>query len=284
MTGTPLVSILSPSMNQARWLRANLESVRRQTYSPIEHVVADGGSTDGTVEVLRSWPGSVSWISESDQGQSEAINKAFGRSSGEIIGWLNSDDAYFSRHSVELAVEAFRGHPEAAVVYGHSALVDGDDRLLHFNWAPPFSRRLLKRHNFIVQPAAFIRRSLLGDALVDDRFGYAMDRELWLRLTEQHEAVRVPAVLAVDRHHPDRKSYTRLDLYERDLALLVTRYGVPELRSGYLRRKALNVAIRLVGASLALDRSQRRDPVIPIAETTTASLLLRQVLIPRRAM
>ena len=226
----PHVSILTPSFNQGLWLAHNLGSVANQTYRRFEHIIVDGGSTDETVEILAAAKDSVRWMSEPDRGQSHAINKAFNLSQGEIIGWLNSDDAYFSRRSVEVAVHAFlRKNPAAAIVYGHSALVDGSNRLMHFNWSPPFSRRFLKMHNFIVQPAAFIRRSALEATLVDEGFDYAMDRELWLRLTERWDAVRVPEVLAIDRHHAGRKSYTRPELYEHDVAILVEQYGVPPL-------------------------------------------------------
>ena len=227
MIDSPLVSVLTPSLDQALWLSENIRSVHRQTYPSVEHVVADGGSTDGSVAILEAASTDLVWMSGVDEGQSDAINKAFGLSSGDIIGWLNSDDAFFSRCAIEVAVATFKANPGAAVVYGHSAVVDGSGKLMHYNWAPPFSRRLLKVHNFIVQPAAFIRRSALNEQLVDERFDYAMDRELWLRVTEQYDAVRVPEVLAIDRHHADRKSYTRSDLYEQDLERLVERYGVP---------------------------------------------------------
>jgi glycosyltransferase involved in cell wall biosynthesis len=281
---TPLVTVVTPSFNQAKWLGANLQSVRQQTYPAIEHIVADGGSTDGSLAVLNAASDRVSWISEPDRGQSDALNKAFERSRGEIIGWLNSDDAFFSRRAVEIAVAAFDANPDAAVVYGHSALVGGDNQLLHFNWAPPFSRRLLKVHNFIVQPAAFVRRSALGGGLVDDRFQYAMDRELWLRLTERYRIVRAPVVFAIDRHHDQRKSYTRPDLYERDLELLVEQYGVPPLGKARLRLKIAKIAFRMAGVTLVLRGSLRQDTACEIKETPSGPLLLRQMLLPRRMM
>jgi glycosyltransferase involved in cell wall biosynthesis len=281
---SPLVSILTPSFNQGLWLGDNIASVANQTYPRVEHIVADGGSTDETATVLDSAGSLVRWVSEPDRGQSDAINKAFRLSCGELIGWLNSDDAYFSRRSVELAVEAFRAHPDAAVVYGHSALVDGAGRLMHYNWAPPFSRRLLKVHNFIVQPAAFIRRSAVEEALVDERFDYSMDRELWLRLTERYQAVRNTEVLAIDRHHDSRKSYTRPDLYEHDHELLVERYGILPLGKARARLKIAKVALRIAGAPLALSPATRQSTACTIQRTATGPLLARQILLPRRVM
>jgi glycosyltransferase involved in cell wall biosynthesis len=97
MSRRPLVSILTPSFNQAAWLRENLRSVSEQTYANIEHVVMDGGSTDDSVEILRRADARVRWRSQNDRGQSHALNLALSASGGEIIGWLNSDDAYFDR-------------------------------------------------------------------------------------------------------------------------------------------------------------------------------------------
>lgn len=280
---TELVSVLTPSLNQARWLEDNLRSVRAQTHPRIEHIVMDGASTDGTVELLsRVARQSVTWRSEPDHGQSHALNKAFAESRGEVIGWLNADDAYYSREAVAAAVAALKANPSAAVVYGHSALVDGSNRLLHFNWAPSFSRRLFAFHNFIVQPAAFVRRSALDAILVDESFDFTMDRELWLRLTARHDAVRVPFVLALDRHHPTRKSYTMPEAHRSDTDVLSSRYGVPPLHARRLRRKAAKTALRLAGTTLAVGRSARARPAIEIERPALPPLLARQALLPRR--
>src|SRR5437868_3953200 len=101
-----LVSVLTPSFNQRPWLKDNLESVSSQSYPNIEHIVMDGASTDGSVEILRNSLHNVRWLSEPDRGQSHALNKAFAESRGEIVGWLNSDDAYFSCDAVGDVVAA----------------------------------------------------------------------------------------------------------------------------------------------------------------------------------
>src|SRR5690349_2661306 len=107
-----LVSILTPSYNQAKWLADNLRSVAAQDYPYIEHVVMDGGSTDGSVDILRHADSRVRWFSEADDGQSHALNKALAESHGDIIGWLNSDDAYFSPDAVSTVVRAFTNNPD----------------------------------------------------------------------------------------------------------------------------------------------------------------------------
>ncbi len=279
----PLVSVLTPSYNHGRWLRDNLESVRRQTYPWIEHIVVDGGSTDGTVEILKE--SAARWVSEPDRGQSHALNKAFALSSGDIIGWVNSDDAYYSTEAAAWAVAAFERQPDAAVVYGHSALVDGAGRLLHYNWAPPFSRRLMLRSNFIIQPATFVRRRALEGVFVDERFDYTMDRELWLRLSCRFACIRVPHVLAIDRHHDLRKSYTRPDLYLHDLSLLMEEYGVPGI--SHRNRAAVKIAkicLRLAGLPLALRTREQLGVALPLVTPSTRELIIHQVLMTRKAI
>lgn len=246
----PLVSVLTPSYNQARWLPDCLRSVAVQSYPAIEHVVMDGGSTDGSVEILAAASPRVIWEVGPDRGQSDAINKAFARSTGDIIGWLNSDDAYFARDAVARAVAVFEKHPEIGVVYGHAALVNAAGTVLHVLWAPPFSRRFLNWYNLICQPTVFIRRSALGRvALVDPAFDYMMDRELWLHLSARTQFHRLDRILAIDRHHLDRKSYTQLDIARRDNAVLEERYALPTAASSRLVVKGIKLTLRLAGLS-----------------------------------
>jgi glycosyltransferase involved in cell wall biosynthesis len=121
----PLVSILTPSFNQAAFLPDNLRSVECQTYARVEHIVIDGSSTDGSVEILQDAGDSVRWRSEPDEGQADAVNKAFRESQGEMIGWLNSDDAYFDCRVIEDAVAYFLSHPDVDAVYGHCLQITG---------------------------------------------------------------------------------------------------------------------------------------------------------------
>lgn len=274
---SPLVSILTPSFGQARWLVDNLISVERQTYGPIEHVVMDGGSSDGSVELLErhSRPALI-WRSEPDAGQSHALNKALANSRGAIIGWLNSDDAYFGPTVVEEVVTLFEADPSLGVVYGHAVLVNAEGLVLQVLWAPPFSRTLLRLHDFIVQPTAFIRREILGNSLVDESFDYTMDYELWLRLAQRHRFRRLDRIVAVDRHHGARKSYTMLDVGRADHARLERRYGVARGPSGIVARKAWKVASRLIGTTVI--RAALNEPVaFPAVRDGTARLLVRQV-------
>jgi glycosyltransferase involved in cell wall biosynthesis len=279
----PLVSVLTPSFNQARWLGENLSSVARQTYPRIEHIVMDGGSTDGSIDVLEREAGDrCVWRSGLDTGQSDAINKAYRASRGDVLGWLNSDDAYFRDDVVAAAVELFRRRPEVAVVYGHAVLVDAAGAVLHTMWVPPYRRRLLWFHDFIVQPATFIRRSALGADMVDESFEYMMDYELWLRLARSHAFARLPRIVAVDRHHRARKSFTRPDLAATDLRRLVAMYRIDDRANWRPIRKIMNVAIRLEG--LGLVPSASPSPSANLHSPSWPALTARQVLVPRSRM
>lgn len=212
----PLVSILTPSFNQSEWLADNLTSVRRQTYPHIEHIVMDGGSTDGSIELLQctSTPPTY-WRSESDKGQSHALNKALALSQGSIIGWINSDDAYIDRYAVEIVVETFLRHPEIDVVYGHSLLVNGSNEVLQFLWAPPFIHPLTKFLTPYYQPAVFFRRDILGARMVDESLDYVMDYDLWARLWTTANFKRANCIVGLERHQPTRKVMSPQYLHER---------------------------------------------------------------------
>ena len=280
----PVVSVLTPSYNQARWLPDNLRSVAAQSYPAIEHVVMDGGSTDGSVQILAAAPPGVIWESDPDRGQSDAINKAFARSTGDIIGWLNSDDAYFSRDVVAKAVSVFENHPEVGVVYGHAALVNGDGTLLHVLWTPAFARALMRAYNVICQPTVFIRRSVIGrDGLVDPAYDYMMDRELWLYLSTRTHFRRLDQIVAIDRHHLQRKSYTRLDLATHDDKLLRQRYRFPGWASNRVLHRTAKVAIRVAGLSKVVEAARGSD-VLTLAASSVGTIAVRQVAQFRRWM
>lgn len=275
----PRVSVVTPSFNQARWLGDAIGSVREQTYPHIEHVVADGESTDGSVQLLKAAERpSLKWESGPDHGQSDAINKAFARSSGEIIGWLNSDDAYFTRDVVARVVEAFEAQPDVGVVYGHAARVDADGNVLHVLWVPPAATRLLARgYNPVRQPAVFVRRSALGrTVLVDPSFDYMMDRELWLHLSRRTRFSRLDRILAVDRHHAQRKSWARRDLRDADRKLIQERYGIPVSAPHGLLRQGIALGLRVCGL-MKVPEAARGGDAIPTPRAAMARVAARQI-------
>jgi len=255
----PLVSVLTPSLNQAAWLPDTLNSVACQSYGRVEHVVMDGGSTDGSLQVLQaaqSRPGgdALVWRSGPDHGQSDAVNKALRESTGESIGWLNSDDAYFDCHVIEDVVAFFSAHPEIDVVYGHCLQVTGDGTAIQVLWAPRFDAHLQKAVNLQMQPSTFLRRSALSDPLLDTSFHFAMDYELWLRLASQGRGFgRLNRILAIDRHQLGRKSATLKDVNQADLARLEPMYDLhlgaeyDRERSTFYRRQRVMGALLIPG-------------------------------------
>ena len=248
----PLVSVLTPSFNQARWLEDNLRSVACQTYPRIEHIAMDGGSNDGSRAVLESAGPRVRWKSEPDRGQSHALNKAFAESHGEIIGWVNSDDAYFDCRVVEDVVRFFDRNPEIDVLYGHAAYVNADGRILHYFWAPSFHNRLLRLYDYILQPTVFCRRRALGENLADETFEFAMDYELWLRLAQEHTFARLDRVIAIDRLQPERKSQTLLEVVRNEVRRLAVTYDLNTSSAARTLAAAHHVYCRWRGAPLAL--------------------------------
>lgn len=222
----PLVSILTPSYNQVAWLPETLRSVACQTYPRIEHIVMDGGSTDGSVDILRAAGDTLRWRSEPDRGQSHAVNKAFAEARGEIIGWINSDDAYFDCRVVEDVVAHFTAHPDVDVVFGHAVQIDEGGTIIWMIWVPWFWRRLLRIVNFIGQPVAFIRRSALTEPMLDESYHFSMDYELWLRLDAAGRRFRrIDRIVAVDRHQRARKGVTMTDVLHGDIGRLAQTHG-----------------------------------------------------------
>ena len=274
---TPLVSILTPSCNQAAWLADNLHSVACQTYSNTEHIVMDGGSTDGSIAILEAADKSVRWRSEPDNGQAHAVNKAFTASTGEIIGWLNSDDAYYDTRVVEDIVAVFQREPDVDVVYGHALQTTEDGAFIQVLWVPEFDAELLGALDFIVQPAAFVRRTALSDPMLDESFHFAMDYELWLRLRSSGASFkRIDRIAAIDRHQPSRKSTTIKDVYRDDLDRLATMYPMhltvdwEGRRSAFYRRQRVRGALLIRGLG-------KQDLAFHTPENPSAGLLRRQI-------
>ena len=138
-----LVSIITPSFNQGKFIQETINSIKRQKYRPIEHIIIDGGSKDGTVEILKDYSLNsegidVKWTSETDRGHANAVNKGYERARGEIIGWINSDDVYFDRNVVSCVVDEFNKHPTIDIVHGDVALISVDSGIGLFWCLPSF--------------------------------------------------------------------------------------------------------------------------------------------------
>jgi glycosyltransferase involved in cell wall biosynthesis len=204
------VSIVTPSYNQARYLEQTMRSVLEQDYPRLEYFVIDGGSSDGSVEIIRKYADQLAgWVSEKDQGQADAINKGLARAGGEIVAWLNSDD-YYLPGAVSRAVEVFERHPEAGLIYGNVLSVDGQGQAFNLQTFRPYALEDLMAFKIISQPAVFMRRSILGQAgWLDLSYDLLLDHQLWLRLACRAPMIHLPETLAAARYHAAAKNLAR---------------------------------------------------------------------------
>jgi len=228
MLANPLVSIIVPSYQQAVFLRQAIDSILAQDYQPIEVLVLDGGSTDGSREILESYGDRIWFRSAPDGGQSQAINEGFRRSRGGIVAWLNSDDFYYPG-AVAHAVAALQSNPKAALVYGDGNLVARDGSvMLRFPDTVPFDLwRLANLTDYILQPTVFFRReALFSVGLLDEQLNWALDWELWLRLASRYPFAYTERVLAANRIHLETKTKTGGFRRIREIAGILQRHGV----------------------------------------------------------
>ena len=213
MKTTPRISVVTPSLNQGRFLERNIKSVLAQDYPDFEHIVIDAESTDETIGVLERYP-SVRWVSEPDDGQTNGINKGFAMSGGDVFAYLNADDLY-RPDAFWKVVEAFQD-PLCEVVAGNCDIVDAADQKQGEYRAQLADRVDLLRFwrwgqgVCIPQPAVFMRRSLVEQlGGFDEAYDMAMDLEMWLRLAKRAEFTILDETLAAFRVTPDTKTSRR---------------------------------------------------------------------------
>lgn len=213
MPQPPLISILTPSYNQGRFLEETIQSVLSQDYPNLEYLIVDGGSTDGSVDIIQRYASRLTWwVSERDNGQTDALNKGFTHARGEIFAWLNSDDTYLPG-AVSAAVSYLQGHPEAALVYADANLVDEAGRIIgRFPSRQTNLQLLLRGSVHIPQQTAFFRASAWQQvAPLDPSFRFAMDYDLWVRLAKLAPLVYTRSYWANFRLHGGGKSVTMDD-------------------------------------------------------------------------
>jgi len=209
----PLVSIITPSYNQARFLEFTIRSVLEQDYPNLEYILVDGGSTDGSVDIIHRYADRLAWwVSEKDNGQTDAINKGFARAKGDVLAWLNSDDTY-QPHAVAEAVEFLRSHPEVGMVYGDTNFINESGRVIgRFPAAQTDYKRLQRGYVHIPQQASFWLAGLWRKVgPLDPSFYFAMDYDLWVRLARVSKLYYHPRLWANFRLHTQGKTVTADD-------------------------------------------------------------------------
>ena len=223
---TPLVSIVTPSFNQAAFLRRTIESVLSQTYRNIEYVVMDGGSTDGSVDILRSYGDRIRWLSERDRGQAHAINKGFALCRGQIRGYLNSDDT-LQPDAIEKVVRFFADNPRYDMVYGDANYIDKEDHVTgKYNTADYTFARLMQ-DCCVCQPAAFWRdRTAAAVGPFDESLDIVMDYDYWLRIARSGSHIKhLPEVLANSRRYLETKTLSRREDVYAEIFEVCARHG-----------------------------------------------------------
>lgn len=212
-----LVSVVTPSFNQAAFLEQTINSVLDQDYHDIEYIVVDGCSTDGSVEIIKKHENKLAWwTSERDRGQADAINKGMSHARGEIVAWLNSDD-YYLPGAVRSAVEAFASHPQAVMIYGDMLAVNENSQTINTLKYRQLCLEDLLCFQIIGQPAVFMRRAAFENVGgLDPSFNFMLDHLLWLKVARRGEMVHVSQTWAAARYHPEAKNLAMAPAFGRE--------------------------------------------------------------------
>lgn len=231
----PLVSIITPSYNQGEFIRDTIESVLNQDYKNIEYIVVDGGSTDNTLEILKEYKDRLVYVSETDNGQSDAINKGFRMAKGEIVAWLNSDDVY-EPGCITRAVQEFNQNPNAALVYGDGYLINRDgEKIRSFEFSRDFNLwALVHIWDYIMQPATFFRADALAKVnYLREELHWTMDWDLWIRLASKWDVRYIPQHFACSREYEDTKTSTGSQKRLDEILSVMQKYSGEENPYGY---------------------------------------------------
>ena len=259
MQAYPRVTVVTPSFNQAAYLEATIQSVLSQDYPNLEYMVVDGGSTDGSQEIIQRYAGRLAWwTSEKDRGQADAINKGFARASGEYAAWLNSDDLYLPG-AIHSAVRALQADSGRALVFGDVKSIDAVGERINVMTFGDWGLEELMQFNIISQPGVFLRRSALAQAgPLDLSYQYLLDHHLWLRAAQYGSMQYVPEQWAAARFHPEAKNLAHAAQFGREAYRIVDWMAAqPALAESFqrLRRHIMAGAYRMDGRYL-LDGGQ----------------------------
>lgn len=223
-----LVSIITPSFNQGKFIEATIKSILMQTYKNIQYIVIDGGSYDNTLEILRFYEKYLYWISEPDRGQTHAINKGIKMCEGEIIGWLNSDDLYLP-DAVETIVKYFNRYKDVGLIYGRCENIDFDGNYIHdYKHYENFNlKRLLNVNSgMLPQQSTFFRKKLIDKiGFLNEQLNYGMDYDYWIRIAKVSKVLNINETLGQFRTHSESKTCTNGLKMWREVLTTSRKYG-----------------------------------------------------------
>ena len=224
-TQNPLVSIITPSYNQTHFLEATIHSVLEQDYPNLEYIIVDGGSTDGSTDIIRRYADRLAWwVSEKDRGHADALNKGFARAHGQILAWLNSDDIYYPG-AITAAVRTLQSNPDVGMVYADADLTDEHGQIIgRFASRQTDYNKLLRGSVHIPQATTFFRADLwqhIGPLSLE--LFFAFDYDLWVRLAKISRLLYIPQRWAAFRLHEGGKSVKNDDLCYPDMLKVYAR-------------------------------------------------------------
>ncbi|MFN0050269.1 MAG: glycosyltransferase family 2 protein [Cytophagales bacterium] len=231
MSNLPLVSIVTPSFNQASFIENCILSVINQDYPHIEYIIFDGGSTDGSIDIIKKYESKLTfWKTEKDRGQSHAINKGWEMSKGELLFYLNSDDLLCLPNAISKIVKLYQMHPQGSVFYGDCKIIDENGNFVKLMTAKPATTQILTQKRIFAdlfyQTAAFFNAKYLKETgFLEENLHYSMDLELVLRLSTLGEMYSINEPIACFRTHKDQKSNVGVKYQNIESAKIKARYN-----------------------------------------------------------
>lgn len=275
----PPISIVTPSYNQGEFIERTIRSVLDQGIPGLEYVVVDGGSRDDTIDILKRFGDRIRWTSGRDKGQADAVNKGIRKSSGEIIGWLNSDDIYYDG-ALAAVLDFFRAHPEVYILYGDAHHIDTEDRIIEPYYTEDWDYERLKDICFICQPSVFFRRSLVEKmGVLDESLQYCMDYEYWLRIGRKTPFARMDRFLAGSRMYDQNKTLgARVAVHREMNDMLKKTLGAVPVKwiFGYA-----HVVVEQIGYDRAIPRDNLKFVVLLVGQALYAFLRWRRKISPQ---
>jgi len=259
----PLVSIITPTYNRADYLDETIRSVLNQDYPDLEYIVLDDGSADDSLEIVKKYSDQIIWDTHPNMGETNTVNKGFGKAKGELVCVVNSDDPLLPG-AVRTAVDFMVQRPDILVAYPDWVIIDSNSKIIEYNQVSEYSYiKMLAEHRCIVGPGAFIRFTHPDfNYRRDPQFRYVADFDFWLRLGLYGEFARIPETLASFRVHPESAtlSHTGKLMSEEHIRLVKKIFSLPNLpaEAKWFQRKAFGRAYYRAGLACGSHRSLAR--------------------------